>query len=49
MNKFLDKYQVPKFSQDQISDLNNPLTPKKKNKKKTKTKKQKTGKEKRWV
>jgi len=28
MNTFLDKYQVPKLNQDQINNLNNPITPK---------------------
>jgi hypothetical protein len=28
MEKFPDKYQVPKLNQDQISDLNNLITPK---------------------
>ena len=27
MDKFLDKYQVPKLNQDQINDLNSPITP----------------------
>jgi hypothetical protein len=28
VNKFLDRYQVPKLNQDQINDLNNPISPK---------------------
>jgi hypothetical protein len=28
MNKFLDRYQVPKLNQDQINDLNSPIFPK---------------------
>jgi hypothetical protein len=28
MNNFLDRYQVPKLNQDQINDLNNPVSPK---------------------
>jgi hypothetical protein len=28
MEKFLDRYQVPKLNQDQINDLKNPLSPK---------------------
>jgi hypothetical protein len=28
MYKFLDKYQVPKLNQDQVNDLNNPISPK---------------------
>jgi hypothetical protein len=28
MDNFLDKYQVPKLNQDQISHLNNPIIPK---------------------
>jgi len=28
MNNFLDIYQVPKVNQDQINNLNNPITPK---------------------
>ena len=28
MDKFLDRYQVPKLSQDQINDLNIPVSPK---------------------
>jgi hypothetical protein len=27
MNKFLDRYQVPKLNRDQINDLNSPLSP----------------------
>ena len=27
----LDRYQVPKLNQDQINDLNSPISPKKKN------------------
>jgi hypothetical protein len=27
MEKFLDRYQVPKLSQDQINDLNSPISP----------------------
>jgi hypothetical protein len=27
MNNFLDRYQVPKLNQDQIKDLNSPITP----------------------
>ena len=29
MDKFLDKYQVPKLNQDQVNDLNSPIYPKK--------------------
>jgi hypothetical protein len=29
MNKFLDRYQVQKLNQDQINDLNSPISPKK--------------------
>jgi hypothetical protein len=29
MNKFLDRYQVPKLNQDQVNDLNSPIFPKK--------------------
>ena len=29
MDKFLDRYQVPKLNQDQINDLNRPISPKK--------------------
>jgi hypothetical protein len=28
MDNFLDTYQVPKLNQDQINDLNNPISPK---------------------
>ena len=28
MDKFLDRYQVPKLNQDQVNDLNNPISPK---------------------
>jgi hypothetical protein len=28
MDNFLDKYQVPKLNQDQINDLNSPISPK---------------------
>ena len=28
MDKFLDRYQVPKLNQDQVNDLNIPITPK---------------------
>jgi hypothetical protein len=28
MDNFLDRYQVPKLNQDQISNLNNPISPK---------------------
>ena len=28
MNKFLDRYQVPKLNQDQVNDLNSPISPK---------------------
>jgi hypothetical protein len=28
MEIFLDRYQVPKFNQDQINDLNSPILPK---------------------
>jgi hypothetical protein len=28
MDKFLDRYQVPKLNQDQINDLNSPISPK---------------------
>jgi hypothetical protein len=28
MDKFLDRYQVPKFNQDQVNDLNSPISPK---------------------
>ena len=28
MDKFLDRYQVPKLNQDQVNDLNSPVSPK---------------------
>jgi len=28
MDNFLDRYQVPKLNQEQINQLNNPITPK---------------------
>ena len=28
MDKFLDRYEVPKLNQDQINDLNSPISPK---------------------
>jgi hypothetical protein len=28
MENFLDRYQVPKLNQDQINDLNSPISPK---------------------
>jgi hypothetical protein len=28
MDKFLDRYQVPKLIQDQVNDLNSPISPK---------------------
>ena len=28
MEKFLDRYQVPKLNQDQVNDLNSPIFPK---------------------
>jgi hypothetical protein len=28
MNKFLDRYQVTKLNQDQVNDLNSPISPK---------------------
>jgi hypothetical protein len=28
MDKFLDRYQVPKLNQDQINDINNPISTK---------------------
>jgi hypothetical protein len=28
MDKFLDRYQVPKLNQDQINGLNSPISPK---------------------
>jgi hypothetical protein len=59
MDKFLDRYQVAKLNQDQINDLNSPISPKeieavivsqpKKNKKNKKTKKQKAKPRTRWV
>jgi hypothetical protein len=30
MNKFLDRYRVPKLNQDQVNDLNSPISPKEK-------------------
>jgi hypothetical protein len=57
MYKFLDRYQVPTLNQDQVNDLNSPISPKeieavinrlpnqKKKKKKKKKKKPRT----RWV
>jgi hypothetical protein len=27
MDNFLDRYQVPKLNQDQINDLNSPISP----------------------
>jgi hypothetical protein len=27
MDKYLDRYQVPKLNQDQVNDLNNPIPP----------------------
>jgi hypothetical protein len=27
MEKFLERYQIPKFNQDQINHLNRPITP----------------------
>jgi hypothetical protein len=29
MDKFLDRYQIPKLNKDQINDLNSPISPKK--------------------
>jgi hypothetical protein len=29
MDKFLDRYQVPKLNQDQVNDLKSPISPKK--------------------
>jgi hypothetical protein len=29
MDTFLDRYQVPKLNQDQVNDLNSPVSPKK--------------------
>ena len=28
MDKFLDRYQIPKLNQDQFNDLNSPILPK---------------------
>jgi hypothetical protein len=28
MDKFLDRYQVPKLNRDQLNDLNSPISPK---------------------
>jgi hypothetical protein len=28
MDKYLDRYQVPKLNQDQVNDLNSPISPK---------------------
>jgi hypothetical protein len=28
MDKFLDRYQVPKLNQDQVNDVNSPIFPK---------------------
>jgi hypothetical protein len=28
MEKFLDRYHLPKLNQDQINDLNSPISPK---------------------
>jgi hypothetical protein len=28
MDKFLHRYQVPKLNQDQVNDLNSPISPK---------------------
>jgi hypothetical protein len=28
MDKFLDRYQVPKLNHDQVNDLNSPISPK---------------------
>jgi hypothetical protein len=28
MDKFLDRYQLPKLNQDQVNDLNSPMFPK---------------------
>ena len=28
MDKFLDRYQVPKLNEDQVDDLNSPISPK---------------------
>jgi hypothetical protein len=32
MDKFLDRYQVPKLNQDQVNDLNSPISLKKQKK-----------------
>ena len=32
MNKFLDRYQVPKLNQNQVNDLNSPISLKKQKK-----------------
>jgi hypothetical protein len=29
MDDFLDRYQLPKLNQDQVDNLNKPITPKK--------------------
>jgi hypothetical protein len=60
MDNFLDRYQVPKLIQDQINDLNSPISPKeieavvnslptKKKKKRKKMKKKKKKPRTRWV
>jgi hypothetical protein len=28
MDKFLDRYQVPKLNKDQVNDINSPISPK---------------------
>ena len=28
MEKFLDRYQVPKLNEDKVNDLNSPISPK---------------------
>ena len=28
MDKLLDRYQIPKLNQDQVNDLNSPVSPK---------------------
>jgi hypothetical protein len=28
MDKYLDRYQEPKLNQDQVNDLNSPISPK---------------------
>jgi hypothetical protein len=28
MDKFLDRYQVPQLNQDQVNDINSPISPK---------------------